>query len=673
MIRLATIVLLLVFGFSLQAQDKTPFQELDVFELEWVVDPTISPDGSHIIYRRMGMDIMKDRRQGNLWIIERNGSNHQKLTSYDGNESQAVWSPSGDRIAFVRGTDQGSELFIYWMNSKQIARISQLPNSPGGVCWSPDGSQLAFSMKVDQPNPVLVKSPNKPKGAEWADAPRVTDRMYHERDGSGYFYPGFTHIFTIPAEGGSPRKVSSGDYHHRSPVWSLDGQTIYCSGNRSDNWEYEFRNSEIYAINLVSGGISTLTDRNGPDHSMSISPNGQWIAYQGYTDQVQTYQLTRLHLMKPDGSGKRVLLPNLDRSVDNLIWDQTSEGIYFLYDDHGHSKIGYTQIAGDDFEDLVTNVGGSSMGRPYSGGSFSMANDGSIAYNTTTPLMPGELAIYSNGNVQQLTDLNSDLLANRTLGETKEIWYKSSFDERDVQGWIVTPPDFDPSQNYPLIVENHGGPISNYGWRFSPEMQLMAAAGYVVFYPNPRGSTSYGEEFGNLLYHNYPGNDYDDVMSGVDAVIDQGYIDTDQLFVTGGSAGGIMSAWIIGKTDRFAAAAVVKPVMNWYSKTLAADNWFNYYNYRFPGLPWTNTEEYMGFSPISLVGNVTTPTLVMVGMNDLRTPPFEAKQLYHALKYRKIETMLVEIPGSYHFIANRPSQLITKIAHVVAWFEQYRE
>jgi len=223
-----------------------------------------------------------------------------------------------------------------------------------------------------------------------------------------------------------------------------------------------------------------------------------------------------------------------------------------------------------------------------------------------------------------------------------------------------------------MIVENHGGPISNYGDRFSPEIQLMASAGYVVFYPNPRGSTSYGEEFGNLLYHNYPGNDYNDVMDGVDAVIDQGYVSDDSLYVTGGSAGGIMTAWIIGKNNRFRASAVVKPVMNWISKTLTADNYYGYAYYRYPGQPWENFEEYWKFSPISLVGNVETPTLVMVGTADLRTPLFEAKQLYHALKLRKIETALVEIPGSYHFISNRPSQLITKIDHILAWFEKYR-
>lgn len=618
------------------------------------------------------MSIMKDRKAGNLWIINADGSDHRKLTSYDGNESSARWSPDGKRVAYSRSTDQGSEIHMHWTSTGQTARLTQLEKSPGSITWSSDGKQIAFTMTVAQKPPVLVKAPKKPKGANWAKAPRVTDRMYHERDGSGYVPPGFTHIFVIPSEGGSPRQVSSDNFHHRSPEWTPDGQTILFSGNRSEEWEYDFRNSEIYSVDVNSGEIKPLTERNGPDHSPAVSPNGKLIAYRGYEDKTQTYQLTKLQIMNLDGSGKKTLLDNLDRSIGNAKWDAKSQGLYFQYDEKGRTKIGYVNLAGD-FREVADNLGGATIGRPYGGGSYSISTNGTIVYNYTRPEHPGDLAIVAKGNFNKITNLNAELLEFRELGKVEEIWYKSGFDQRDIQGWIVKPPGFDASKKYPILIENHGGPISNYGERFSPEVQLYAAAGYVVFYPNPRGSTGYGEEFGNLLYHNYPGNDYDDVMSGMDAVITNGYIDEDNLFVTGGSAGGIMSAWMIGKTNRFKAAAVVKPVMNWYSKTLVADNWFFYYHSRYPGLPWTNQDDYMKFSPISLVGNVETPTLVMVGMEDLRTPTSEAKQLYHALKYRKIETALVEIPGSYHNISNRPSQLITKVAHVIAWFEKYRD
>jgi len=502
----------------------------------------------------------------------------------------------------------------------------------------------------------------------------VETRLKHEADGSGYMPTGFTHLFVVPSEGGPARQLTSGDFNHRGGgVWSKDGQQLFFSTNRNTDWEHDFRNSEIYSISIADGSIKALTDRKGPDGGLIVSPDGQQIAYLGFDDKVQTYQVTRLYLMNTDGSGKKEIVTNLDRSIANPKWDADGKGLFFQYDDKGNTKIGYTTLSGQT--SLKANdVGGTTVARPYGGGSFSLSKNGHIAFTHTNPYHPSEIAVLEKGKTEPrlITRLSDPLLKNRTLGKVEEVWYKSSVDQRDVQGWIVKPPFFDESKKYPLLVENHGGPISNYGDRFSPEIQLYASGGFVVFYPNPRGSTSYGEEFGNLLYHDYPGDDYHDVMDGVDAVLSKGYISEDSLFVTGGSAGGIMSAWMIGKNNRFRAAAVIKPVMNWISKTLTADNYYGYAYSRYPGQPWEEMETYMKFSPISLVGNIETPTLVMVGTADRRTPLSEAKQLYHALKLRKIETALVQIPGAYHLIANRPSQLITKIEHILAWFDRYR-
>lgn len=664
--------LMLALPAFFYGQGKSPFSRMDVFELEWVTDPQISPDGTKIVYERRSMDIMTDRRISRLWMMDSDGSRHIKLTSNDTREGSPRWSPDGNRIAYVSSTDQGSEIFIYWVETAKTARLTQLASSPRGLAWSPDGTQLSFLMHVAEAGPQLVKAPSKPKGAVWADPPRVTTRLKHEADGSGFMKPGFSHLFVVSAEGGSARKVSQWDRNYGSPTWTKDGESLIFSANLSENWAYDFRNSEIYSLSLADGKIQTLTDRNGPDRSPSLSPDGNKIAYIGFDDKVQTYQVARLYVMNTDGSKKQEINTKLDRTIMNPSWDAESKGIYFQYDDKGNTKIAHVNLSGK-VEKITDNVGGTGVARPYGGGSFTTSKSGRIAFTHTTPMHPSELAVTQKGQAQPklISSLNKDLLDFRELGKVEEIWYKSSFDQRDVQGWIVQPPGFDPSKKYPLIVENHGGPVANYGDRFSPEMQLLASGGYVVFYPNPRGSTSYGEEFGNLLYHNYPGNDYDDVMSGVDAMIETGYIDEKRLYVTGGSAGGIMSAWMIGKNNRFRAAAVVKPVMNWISKTLVADNYYGYANSRYPGQPWENPEIYMKFSPVSLVGNIQTPTLVMVGTSDLRTPLSEAKQLYHALKIRKIETALVEVPGAFHFIANRPSQMITKIDHILAWFEKY--
>lgn len=667
---LSILVFVLFSGLSFGQQ---VFQPLDVFQLEFAADPQISPDGSQIVYRRTGFDIMKDRSFGNLWVVSTDGKTHQKLTEGDNGQGGARWSPSGDRLAFTSSSDKGAEIYVMWMNTTRVSRLTQLEKSPSNLSWSPDGKWIAFTMKVDARAPIIAKMPPKPKDAKWAPAPRITDRLKHEADGAGYLKPGFNHIFVVPAEGGTARQLSSGDYNHSGNLsWTPDGKSIVFSANRNEDWEYDFRNSELYSLDVATGAISQLTDVQGPDFSPKVSPNGRHIAYLGFKDKVQTYQVTQLRIMDMKTKKVRELSADFDRSVRNISWSTDSDAIYFTFDNNGQTKVGSYTLNGKRKE-LFGDLGGTTLGRPYASGSYSISNDGAVAFTLSKPDRPADVGLWTGGDkTSQLTQLNEDLLGFRELGKTEEIWYKSSVDGRDLQGWLVYPPGYKANKKYPLLIENHGGPILNYGDRFTAEIQLYAAAGYVVFYPNPRGSTSYGEEFGNLLYNNYPGDDYHDVMDGVDALIAKGVAHEDQLYVTGGSAGGIMTAWIIGKNNRFEAAVVAKPVMNWISKTLVADNYYGYANSRYPGQPWENFEGYWKFSPISLVGNVETPTMVMVGMNDLRTPPSEAKQLYHALKLRKIETVLVEIPEASHGIAARPSNLITKVAHTLAWFEKFR-
>jgi acylaminoacyl-peptidase len=278
-----------------------------------------------------------------------------------------------------------------------------------------------------------------------------------------------------------------------------------------------------------------------------------------------------------------------------------------------------------------------------------------------------------DGKSQRLTQVNEDLFSYKNLGKVEELWWQSSFDNQKIQGWIVTPPDFDPRKKYPLILEIHGGPFAMYGPAFAAEIQLFAAAGYVVLYTNPRGSTGYGQAFGNAIHHDYPNHDYEDLMSGVDAVISKGYIDTKNLFVTGGSGGGVLTAWIIGKTDRFKAAVVAKPVINWYSHTLYADNPAFFTKYWFSGKPWEVPEEYMKRSPISLVGNVKTPTMILTGEQDFRTPMAESEQYYAALKLQQVEAALVKIPNASHGLSNKPSMLMSKVTSILSWFDRYKE
>jgi dipeptidyl aminopeptidase/acylaminoacyl peptidase len=672
---LITFIFFFSFLTSYSQIEKRPFDYKDVFDLKYASNPKISPDGKEIIYTKNSFDIMKDRKVGELWVINSDGTGNRKLTNLSHGESQAAWSHDGTRIAFSSRTDEGSEIHILWKESGVIATISQLEASPSGLMWSPDDEYIAFKMFVSGKAPSLdLPKISAPKGSEWAKKPRLTTRLNHEADGRGYLKDGFMHIFIIPAEGGKVRQCTSGNFNHGGGMsWLKDNKHIVFSANREDDREYQFRNSNIYKVNVESLEVAQLSANFGPESSPKVSPNGKFIAYTGFDDNIRTYQITNLYVMNIDGSSKTSWTAKLDRSVKSFQWKENSKGIVFSYDDFGVTKIASISNGGM-MKQLAENMGGTTVGRPYASGQLDLSPKGQLVFTITNPYHLGDIAILNKqGKLQRLTNLNKELDKVIEWGKVEDIRYKSSVDGREIQGWVIYPPDYEKGKPSPLLVENHGGPILNYGERFSAELQLYASKGYVVFYPNPRGSTSYGEEFGDLLYNNYPGDDYQDVMDGVDELIKRGITSENQLYVTGGSAGGIMTAWIIGKNDRFQAAVVHKPVMNWISKTLVADNYYGYANYRYPNQPWENFETYWKFSPISLVGNVETPTMVMVGMNDLRTPPSEAKQLYHALKLRKIETMLVEIPGASHGIASRPSNLINKVAYTISWCDKYRK
>jgi acylaminoacyl-peptidase len=671
-------LLLLVVPPALAQDAATPsdtaahLQPIDIFDVEYASDPQIAPDGGRIVYTRQSMDVMNDRRNASLWVVNADGSGHRPLTEPGQNASGARWSPSGDRIAYVSSTDEGAEIFVRWMDTGQTAKLTQLTESPGGLAWSPDGSHLAFSMMVKAASEPFASMPPKPEGAEWAPAPDVVDQVIYRSDGSGYLDEGYTHLFVLPADGSAPRQITHGDYNHGgTPAWTPDGSALLFSANRHDDWQLDPLNSEIYRVNIASREITALTNREGPDGSLALSPSGDRIAYTGFDDREQGYQVTRLYVMNADGNNARVITPNFERDVQNPTWHTDGERIVFQYDDEGTTKIGSVTLDGQR-EELATQVGGTTIGRPYTSGSFSLASDGRFAFTHSTPQRPADVAVGQVGQEPRvLTALNEDLLGHKTLGAVEEFTYTSSHDGLDIEGWIVTPPDFDPDEQYPLLLEIHGGPFAAYGPYFSSEVQLYAAAGYVVLYTNPRGSTSYGQEFGNAIHHAYPSHDYDDLISGVDAVIDRGYIDTDRLYVTGGSGGGVLTAWIVGQTDRFRAAVSAKPVINWYSWALTADMYPYGIKYWFPGPPWEHTAHYMERSPISLVGNVTTPTMLLTGTEDYRTPMSDSEQYYQALQYRGVETALVRIPGASHGIAARPSQLIAKVNYILAWFERF--
>lgn len=656
-----------------RAEDVSKLELKDIFELEYAADPQISPDGKSIVYVRRSMDIMSDRASSNLWIIDVRSGEHRPLLSGTENYSMPRWSQDGKRLAYVSSVDRGAQIFVRWMESGDTARVTNLTQAPSSIIFSPDGKHIAFTAFVESKREPMAKLPAAPEGAKWAKPAKVIEEVVYRVDGGGYLDLGFEHVFIVPSDGGSARQLTDGDYDHDGPLsFSPDGETLYFSANRHDDHLADPNDSEVFALNLADLSLSQLTSRQGPDFAPVAAPNGDRIAYLGFDDEYQGYQLTKLYVMDKDGSGSQLVSDGFDRSIAAVQWRSDGRAILFLYDDEGMTKLAQIDLNGR-VTDLANEVGGNSLGRPYTSGSYSQSSNGTIAFTQDDVSRPADVAVLSRRiNVQRLTDLNADLLGHKSLGAVEELWVESSHDGQRIQSWVVTPPDFDPMKKYPLIMEIHGGPFAAYGPHFSSEVQLYAAAGYVVVYANPRGSTSYGAAFGNAIHHAYPGYDYDDLMSVIDGVIAKGFIDEEQLFVTGGSGGGVLSAWIVGKTDRFSAAVVAKPVINWTSFVLTADITNFFYKYWFPDFPWNAPEHYWERSPLSLVGNVKTPTMLLTGEADWRTPIWESEQFYQALKLRGVDTAMVRIPEASHGIAARPSQLISKVAHVLAWFEKYR-
>ncbi|MEN7342891.1 MAG: S9 family peptidase [Pseudomonadota bacterium] len=643
-----------------------------VFDLEYADDPQISPDGETIVYVRRSMDRQTDRVRGDLWVLDVDAGSHRPLIVGGASSTNPRWSPDGQRLLYTTSNAGKPELRVRYMDTGDSVSLAQFERAPSAAVWSPNGETIAFNMFVPSKAPSFAKPPKAPKGADWSEPVRVFDDITFRFDGQGYLSEGATHVFTIPAEGGSPRQLTIGDVDFRQPEW-LDTGTVLVTGNPNEDRDLDRIESDIFAIDLKSLAMTRLTDRDGPDSNPTVSPNGRQIAYLGYDDKVLSYQQTGLYMMSADGSGQTRIAATFDRSIADIAWSRNGRSIYALIEDAGDMAIVDIGLNGS-VKRLITDVGGTSIGRPYAAGAYSVSRTSSpvFAYTVASSDKPADVAI-SGSRVKDraLTALNDDVLPFLDLAVIEEIKVPSTHDGLEIEAWVALPPGFKKDGSYPMILEIHGGPYAQYGPSFSAEVQRYAAEGYVTVYTNPRGSTGYGEAFALEIDLAYPGYDYDDLMSVVDHLVDSDYVDADRLFVTGGSGGGILTAWIVGKTDRFAAAASIKPVINWMTMALSADIAALVKRHWIRAEPWEDPDAFLDRSPIMLVENVTTPTLVMVGEEDWRTPTWEAEQFYTALKLRDVDTALIRVPGSSHYIAGRPSRLIAKTDNIMGWFAKY--
>jgi dipeptidyl aminopeptidase/acylaminoacyl peptidase len=663
---LLVVVLASLFVLSpASAQQKARLLDKDTFmNMESVSSPAISPDGRQIVFTREWIDAVKDQSRTNLWIVNTDASRVHELTSGAWRDSSPVWSPDGKRIAFLSDRDGTTQLHVLYVDTGAVAQLTHLERAPGSVRWSPDGKQVVFTAFVPDEDPILpIQLPKRPRGAEWAKPATLVDRLSWGRDGTGPTEKGSNHVFVIDAiVGGTPRQVTDGKYNHSEPEWAPDGQTLYVSGIRKPDAEYLRNDSEIYAIDLKTLQIKPLTDRKGPDTNPTPSPDGQWIAYTGYDHKGYTSHLSSLYLMDRNGATKRLWTGNLNNSPGNVIWAADGSGAYFTVEELGLTSIYFAPLKGAvrKLTDAVQVLGG-----------LSIANNGQAATIRSTAAGPGSVATFSMQNpaaIRKLVDVNEDVLAGVKLGETEELWFTSK-DGLKAQGWLIKPATFEPGKKYPMVLWIHGGPWSLYNVAFNWSFQNFAANGYAVLFTNPRGSTGYGQEFVNGIQYSYPGKDYDDLMAGVDAAIAKGFIDENNLFVCGGSGGGVLTAWIVGHTNRFAAAVSMRPVINWHSFVGTTDgpSWYD----QFRKYPWEDPMEYAVRSPLNYVANVTTPTMVMTGEADLRTPIRQSEEFYRALKMLKKETVLVRMPDEFHGW-RRPSHRLAQQLYLLAWFEKHK-
>lgn len=661
-------------------------QPTDVFELEMATDPQLSPDEKFVVYVRRFADVKTDKRYSNLWRVSTDGSEHRPLTSGAFGDAGPVFSPDGKRLAFTSNRDGSPQIWMYWLESGQMVRVSNLAEGPANLAFSPDGKQIAFTALAKHKGPrIATDMPSAPEGAEWAAPAKVYDRLVYRANGAGYLPNGFEHVFVVPSEGGTPRQVTAGDFTHNTrPRFTPDGKSLILSANRRSDWDMEPLDSEIWEFPLDGGEPKALTSRRGPDVDPALSPDGKLVAYVGFDDLYQGYQVSQLWVAGRDGGAPKSLTASLDRDVEAPLWAPDGKSLYFRFDDHGRTFLARVTLDGQ-----VTRLAedlGSSQTAYTGGGLFTVGKKGGVAFATGSSDRPGDIAYWSNPVATRpgqalapnpkprlLTEVNADLFAQRRLASVERFETTSKHDGQPIEAWLMKPPGFDPAKKYPLILEIHGGPFAAYGPNFDIEKQIWAARGFLIVYANPRGSTSYGKDFGNLIHHAYPGNDFYDLDSAVDAAIAKGSVDTDELYVTGGSGGGVLTGWTIGHTTRYRAAAAVYPVINWISWVLTSDLPSFGVKYWFPGMPWENVDHYMKRSLFSVFDKVVTPTMVITGEEDWRTPISESEQYYTALKLKGVESVLVRVPGEPHGIRVRPSHHIAKILNIVGWFDQHRK
>jgi dipeptidyl aminopeptidase/acylaminoacyl peptidase len=707
--RLSVVIIMLVA--SLAAQDATQpvssqkrsLTEKDLFDFVWVANPQLSPDGARVAFTRVTVDEKRTGYETSIWIAATNGKESPVRMTNGKHDAQPRWSPDGRHILFVRGGDKDEsgkpkpgQLAMLSLAGGEASTITDLPKGASNPVWSPDGKKIAFVSSTTQDDiQKAQRKKNAKSGDNQAESEHETDvhvinRAVYRSNDEGYLDPKrHAHIWLVEIptsvdELPKPVQLTNGNFDEGQLVWSHDGSRIYFLTRRIDEPYYELPSTDIYSVSSVGGSSEKLATIPMGIGDLVLSPDGRQLAFHGSVAQpVRSYSQPDLWVMDVAPDAKpRNLTADYDFDMgsavggDNapprggrgrtLYWSPDGRSLFDIVEKQGRTPI----VRVDTKSGAVSEItrGDEAVLE------FSVNADAStMVALVSSPVMIGDLfAIAGDGTQTRITDSNQKLWSRLILTSPEEINYKS-FDGKNIQGWIQKPPDFDPQKKYPLILDIHGGPHAAYGWVFDHEFQWMAAKGYIVFYPNPRGSTSYGQEFGNIIQYHYPGDDYRDLMIGVDEVLKRGYVDQKKLGVTGGSGGGVLTDWTITHTDRFAAAVSQRDISNWASWWYTADftlfqpSWFK-------APPFEDPQDYNNRSAITFVKDIHTPVLFVLGESDFRTPQDSGgEQLFRALKYMKRPTAMVVFPRETHELSRsgEPWHRIERLEYIVGWFDKW--
>ncbi len=679
----------------LVAADKRPIAETDIYSFQWIANPRISPDGSRIVYTHVTVNQKHEGYETALWIIPSSGGPARQLTAGP-HDSSPQWSPDGKLLAFVRtsekdGKPQPGQIYLLAMDGGEARPLTDLPKGAAGPLWSPDGHTIAFSSS-NVPKDFDKKKDGKDE--EKSDV-RVITRAVYRMNGSGYLEPDRpNHIWTVaaPQTPGEPQKakqITEGEFSESDIVWSHDGSQIYFTSRRVREPYYETLHTDLYAVKASGGEITRVTGLDGPMGGMALSPDGTRMALTGAIDsgkdgKQRSYSQPDLFItsLQP-GSTPKNLTSNYDYDISGGVggdqapprgsgpsrpfWSKDGRFIFVVAAEEGRANLKRIDAETGKVEPLTNGE--------QDIFAYSATPDASrAAVLISTPTNIGDLFLVdtASGEPRRLTHINDELFSKLNLTEPAMIWYKS-FDGKRIQAWVQRPPDFQEGKKYPMIINIHGGPHAAYGDTFDHEMQWMAAQGYVVLYPNPRGSTTYGQDFGNIIQYAYPGDDFKDLMAGVDELIKRGWVDPDRLGVTGGSGGGLLTNWVIGHTQRFKAAVAQRDIADWADFWYTAD--FTLFTPMWVrGAPWEQEADFKARSPITYIREINTPLMLIEGEADYRTPPASGgEQMFRALKYRKIPTVMVRFPGESHELSRsgNPKHRVERLQHIVAWFDKY--